>query len=164
MIEISCFYIHYNRVPVNFTFIKYEKFMKIIFQTKKIVIPIEKLKNNQLLFQFYILSLLCTEDPSKVSRVRNGYGVSTEKFWKYIEFYRDYDVITLEKDRMKNPLSSQEPKRETSVKKQNKFLKLLETYERRRFFSHPMFYIDNYQSELLERTKAAEIIQKELVV
>ena len=164
MIEISCFYIHYNRNPVNFTFIKYEKFMKIIFQTKKIVIPIEKLKNHQLLFQFYILSLLCTEDPSKVSRVRNGYGISTEKFWKYIEFYQDYDVITLEKDRKKNPLSSQEPKRETSAKKQKKFFKLLEGYGERRFFRDPMFYIDNYQSELLERTNATEIIQKELVV
>jgi len=138
--------------------------MKIIFQTKKIVIAIEKLKNYQLLFEFYILSLLCTEDTSKINRVRNGYGISTEKYWKYIEFYQDYDVIMLEKDWKKNPLNSQEPKRETSMKKQNKFFKMLEVYGRLRFFRDPMFYINDYQLSLIERTKTIEIIEKELVI
>jgi hypothetical protein len=160
MVEISCFYMHYYHDPVNITFIKYEKFMKIILQKRKIVISIENLKKSQLLYQFYILSLLTTEDCSKVSR-HNVYGVSTEKFWMYLSFANNYDVVLFEKDFMKNPLLSQEPKKETSVKKQNKFFKMLYFYYDSKHIRDPIYYIEKYLSLLVERLNMDEIIQYE---
>ena len=104
MVEISCFYIHYNCIPINFTFIKYEKFIKIILQKRDIIIRFENLKNHQLLFNFYILSLLCTKNTSKIDYIPDFYGnivygISTEKIWKYLYFNGRYGLITLEKNK-----------------------------------------------------------------
>ena len=167
MVEISCYYIHYNRNPINFTFVKYEKFMKIIFQQRVISIALENLQNDEVLYGFYILSLLCTEDTSKINYTwneRNGkrvYSVSTEKTWKNIDFYGRYDFITLEKNCFKNPLLSREPTKETSLKKQNKLLKLMyNTYENG-YFINPYDLINIYQEILLERTNMRQVIEYE---
>jgi len=167
MIEITCFYIHFNREPVNFTFIKYEKFMKIFFQSKKIIIAIENLRNYHLLFQFYILSLLCTENSKEISTISNSrgdkvyYGVSTHKYWKNFYFANYYDIILFEEKQTKNPFHSQEPKRETSIKKIRKFLKSLNHMYERQHIQNPLNYIQDFQSTMIEETNIDEIIEYE---
>ena len=165
MVEVSCFYIHYNRDPLNFTFIKYEKFMKIIFQKRIIIIALENFKNYQLLFDLYILSLLCTEDSSKIDYIYNSldgkvvYCVSTEKMGKNIGFYGENDIIPLEKNSFKNPLLSQETKKESSLKKQNKLLKMLYNYYYRDYFKCPLTLIEMYQEILVDRTGIDKILK-----
>jgi hypothetical protein len=161
MVEVSCFYIHFKINSINFTFIKYEKFIKIIFQEKRIVMKIENLRNYQILFQFYILSLLCTEDVSKISCVKNDYAISTLKYWKYSSYCDDYDNITLEKSCTKNPFLSQEPKRETTIKKLNKLLKMINTYYNKQTFRHPSYYINNFIIKKIAETNIEDVIQYE---
>lgn len=167
MVEISCYYVHYNRNPINFTFVKYEKFMKIIFQQRVICIALENLQNDEVLYGVYILSLLCTEDTSKINYTWNErnrkrvYSISTEKTWKNRSFYGKYDFITLEKNCFKNPLLSQEPTKETSLKKQNKLLKLMYNHYENGYFSNPYDLINIYQEILLKRTNMQQVIEYE---
>jgi len=131
MTEISCFYLEFEHgAPINMTFIKYKNFMKIFLDKRKIVIAYENLKNYQKLFEFYILSLLLTKNINKISTYDERYkvyGVFCEKVGSYLLFNGRYEFIMLEKY-YKNPLIAQEPKRETSRKKINKFFKMMYDY------------------------------------
>lgn len=166
MVEISCFYIHYNNNPINFTFIKYDKFMKIIFQSKMIVIAIQNLKKYEMLFKFYILSLLCTDDTSKICRVCDDtqteiYGVLTQPYWKN-KYLSDYsDIIILRKNCTRDPLLSQEPKKETSIKKQKKLLKIFQMYYEMMFIRNPIDYINDYQLVMIDKLNMDDIIEYE---
>lgn len=161
MIEISCFYIYYDQIPMNFTFIKYEKFMKILFQSKMIIIEINNLKKFKFLFQIYILSLLCTEDTSKICCYNDIYGVSTQIIWNNRHLTKYYDIIILKINKSKNPLLSQEPKRETSVKKQKKLLKSFYKFYNLDYIKNPLNYINDYQNRLIYNLNMDAIIQYE---
>lgn len=157
MIEISCFYIHYNREPVNFTFIKYEKYMRIYVNEKKMVIEIDKLKNYPDLLNLYILSLLCTDDPSQIENYYDVdfheyvYGIMTEKYWKCLYFTVYSDIIRLEINYFNNPFLSKEPTRETSLKKQKKIIKKVHNYIYvRKHIKEPLKIIDIYITELIK--------------
>ena len=164
MIEISCFYIDYNHTPINITFIKYDKFIKVFSQGKSIVVALEYLSNDQMLFQFYILSLLCTENTSRISRRtaidgNNIYGVSTEKIGDHFAFTGRYDFIALENKSFKNPFLSQEPKRETSIKKQLKFLRTM--HNNFDLYLNVQSAIQVYQNMLISNLNIDEIIEYE---
>jgi len=164
MIEISCFYVDYNNTPFNITFIRYDKFIKVISQRKSIVIALEYLPNDQMLFQFYILSLLCTENTSRISRriaIDENYinGISTEKIGNHLAFTGRYDFIALELKCFKNPFLSQEPKRETSIKKQIKFLRMMHnTFD---LYIDPLNEIQVYQERLIRDVKIEKIFEYE---
>ena len=132
MPSISCFYIHYNREPINIIFVKYENFIKIFLNEKSVILTIQQLLSIRELFQIYLISLLLTEDTSKISfdieHYRNVYGVSTIRYWKNLHLTSTYNVVLLEKNPHKNPLNANEPKRSTSLKKINKFLKKFDKY------------------------------------
>jgi hypothetical protein len=124
-------------VAVFFKFIKYEKFIKIELRNKSIILKIENLKNHQLLFQYYIASLLCS---IKYTDIKKDYyyvlsPLSTIQKW--LIHYLNFNTKLWEKEfnRIKY---SQEPKRESSIKKQKKFLKLLNYY-----IEYDNFMIDN---------------------
>jgi len=164
MIEISCFYIDYNHAPVNITFIRYDKFIKIFSQRKSIVVALEYLSNDQMLFQFYILSLLCTENTSRISRRtaidgNNIYGVSTEKIGDHFAFTGRYDFIALENKSFKNPFLSQEPKQETSIKKQLKFLRMM--HDKFDSYLNVQSAIQVYQNMLISNLNIDEIVEYE---
>ena len=131
MTEITCFYVEFEHgSPINMTFIKYKNFMKILLDKRKIVIAIENLKNYQKLFEFYILSLLLTKNSNKISTYDDRYkvyGVFCEKIGSHLLFNGRYEFIMLD-NYHKNPLISQEPKRETSIKKLKKFFKMMDNY------------------------------------
>ena len=153
---------------MNFTFIKYDKYMKICVNHKKMVIEIHKLKKYRDLYNFYILSLLCTEDTSKIERFYNDiynkyvYGVVTEKFWKCMYFTKYKEVINFDVDYFRNPFLSKEPKRETSVKKQKKIIKEVDTYIKA-YQINLVEIIDKYLSEILDGVcgETNEIIEYE---
>jgi hypothetical protein len=128
--SISCYYLHYNRQPYNFTFIKFEKFVKVILNTRAVVMTIKQLVENAKLFKIYQLSLLLTNDTEQIFTSVDEfsgdviYGVMTVWYWKYLRLSGFEEFTALEKSRYKNPFKSCEPKRESSRKKYNKFLKL----------------------------------------
>jgi len=92
-----------------------------------------------------------------------------ETFWILAQSYsntnssfsREYLALPLRKDYFNNPRLSQEPKRETSTKKQNKFFKLFYNYYNNGHFRDPLFYIDDYMATSIERTGAEKIIEYE---
>jgi len=169
MVEVSCFYMDYNYEPINFTFIKYEKFMKIILQKRKIIITFQNLLNNQMLYKFYILSLITTKDPLKIyiNQINpyNGlpvYGISTEKIWKYLYYDKGYDIVPIEKNCTKNPFRTEEQMRETSIKKQKKLFKMMNNYYYdKKLICEPMMIMNNYLSILILSTNINKIIKYE---
>jgi hypothetical protein len=164
MIEISCFYAdddEFNE-PINITFIKYEKFMKIAINEKKMIIKIENLKKSQFLFEYYILSLLCTKDLNKTYLFNNEiYCVLTNKYWNNSIFSDKYNLIRIKSSSKKDPLLSQEPKRESSFKKQSKFFKLMYHYFYTMHIKDPFHLIKDYISSSIERTDMTKIIEYE---
>jgi len=123
MVEISCYYNHYNRAPILLVFIKYNNFMKIkIDNNKPIILDLNTFMEIPLLFEFYILSLLCTKNYTDITYDNNEhtYKIQSIKYWKHLYFNNHYDMISIYYKR--NPLNMQEPKRQTSSKKINKFV------------------------------------------
>ena len=130
MVEISCYYIYSNRNPRYIVFIRYEKFMKMILSGyRTIIMSIDNFNNDYNLFQYYCLSLIMTEDNTKIYREsdkeyidnRLRYGVSIELNWKNLYFTDNFRIQFL--NIKKNPFNSIEPKKETTSKKINKFYK-----------------------------------------
>jgi len=173
MPSISCFYIHYNREPINIIFVKYENFIKIFLNEKSVILTIQQLLSIRELFQIYLISLLLTEDTSKISfdieHYRNVYGVSTIRYWKNLHLTSTYNVVLLEKNPHKNPLNANEPKRSTSLKKINKFLKKFDKYiddnyivdvERifNEYYSMETSSIFNYFQRYIEHEKKIEML------
>lgn len=148
MVSVSCFYIHYNREPLNFIFIKYEKFIKILLNNKSIILSINELISYRELFNIYIISLLLTEDTSKINSEiidkKKYYGISTIKYWKNIRLTSYYTTIFLERYSHKNPLNTLEPKRSTSFKKINKFMKIFYEYYDNEYIINPIELINEY--------------------
>ena len=97
MVAISCFYKHFNRSPINFTFIQFEQYVKVILNDRIVILTKKQLVSNAKLVQMFILSLLCTEDTSVVSsQIVYGkikWGIYTQWYWKNIEFTDYYEII-----------------------------------------------------------------------
>ena len=155
--SISCFYVHYNRDPHNFTFIKFEKFVKVILNARAVVMTIEQLVENVQLFKIFKLSLLLTKDTSQISssvNVINGttfYGVVTERYWKNLRLSQNDELILLEKSATRNPLKASEPKRASSRKKLNKFHRLFGRVLESGFIKEPEVIMDEFlQNEAAE--------------
>lgn len=134
MVNISGFYTVFNGIIHNFIFITYNKFIKIIYNKKSIVLNFDNFIKNTKLFQIYFLSLICTENTNHTET--NIYLVGCIQYTEYVygtmikpyndvykKFEDDYIFNPMTKNYLKNPLKSKEPKRETSIKKQNKLLK-----------------------------------------
>jgi hypothetical protein len=149
MVEISCYYNHYNYESINCIFITYINYVKIILNEKSIILSKIQLKSNLKLFQMYILSLFYTLDTTMVERIgekqkinknRCIYNIYTKKIWKHLHLNEYYDIVSIERyyirhnDHLnknaapkytRNPLKTQEPNRQSSNKKIKKFLKYL---------------------------------------
>jgi len=127
--------------------------MKIILQDKEVVVAIENLKNCEMLFNFYILSLLCVQEDC-TSKNYDSYvfhGISSSERHENDNYsYRDYHLVEFENDWMKNPFLSQEPKRESSVKKINKLLKIIYNFYESGEIDHPLDMIEIIQSLLID--------------
>lgn len=153
MVEISCFHVHYNKIPIYLVFIKYQNYMKIKINNRKpIILSINTFMDIPLLFEFYILSLLCTFDYSHIEIIDNTtrrFSIKTIRYWKHIAFSPSYNLIEL--DIKKNPLNTKEPKRESGNKKINKFIKAFHGLS----VKHPLDLIEEFilSSEYNESSK-----------
>ena len=139
MVSVSCFYCHYNRESVNFTFIQFKNFVKVCLNKRAVILTNKQLVLNPELFQIFKLSLLCTNDVSMVYSKpldlsygnKDIYGTLTKMYWKNLRFTKHYEFIEFEKSNLKspkNPFNAEEPKRSTSEKKIRKFMKLLNSF------------------------------------
>jgi hypothetical protein len=132
MPTISCFYIKYNRDPINITFIKYDNYVKVILNRRAVILKNNQLISNNELFQIYLISLLLTEDTSTIEQIivddKIYYGVYTMRYWKNLYLTDFYRIISLEKSAHRNPLNTKEPKRASSAKKYNKFMRYFYNY------------------------------------
>jgi hypothetical protein len=133
MVTISTFHNHFSRRPVNFIFIQFEQFIKINLNDnlndKSVILTNEQLVSNSTLFQIFKLSLLCTEDNTRIQiSTINGfiiYGIYSRWYWKYSNFINYYRFTELYNTNTRNPLHAQEPKRASSNKKIRKFIKFV---------------------------------------
>ena len=66
MVNISSFYCHYKTDPIKFTFMQYENYIKVLLNKRQIILTNMQLVSNPELFQFFKLSLLCTENTSRI--------------------------------------------------------------------------------------------------
>ena len=163
MVAISCFYINYNNSPVKFIFIQFEQFVKIMLNNRIIILTYKQLIYNIKLFQLFKLSLLCTEDTSRI--YINSYaelGVSTKQYLRHLEFTDEfkfvefsnfkcqYKFVSLDKLSNRDPHSAQEPKRSTSSKKIRKFEKLFDSYIFKRIKQPNDLLNEYFDLELLE--------------
>jgi len=111
---------------------------------------IKQLVENVQLFKIFKLSLLLTKDTSQISSsvdVFNGntyYGVVTERYWKHPILSQHDELILLERSATRNPLNAREPKRTSSSKKLNKFLKLFQTVLEPGIIEEPEFIMDEF--------------------
>jgi len=128
MTEVSCLYIHYNRSPINFTFIKYyNDFYKIILNYRSIIVSNSTLLDIPHVLDYYIISLITTKHTvTGITKIDNIYNISVKYYWKRLYFLDYYSDVELSKNNHKNPLNSKKPTRESSNKKINKFFKYYE--------------------------------------
>jgi hypothetical protein len=149
MPSISCFsYRLWGRVPYNFTFIKFEKFIKVILNSRTVVFTNDELASHQRLFQLFTLSMLLTEDTSQVSSIMDKnkivYGVSTLKHWNKSRIADYYEFVQLDKSNAKNPLNAVEPKRASSDKKMRKFFKLFHIFYEYEMIKDPLIIFEEF--------------------
>jgi hypothetical protein len=132
MTEISCFNHHNLSDPVTFIFYKYEKYIRICLNNKTIILSLSQLAFYKDLFNYYLISLLVTEDTKKIivykyySENKTYQGIYTMRYWKDIRLLDTYQIIKIEKPKL---IKSQEPKRSTSSKKIRKFMRNFELYK-----------------------------------
>ncbi len=173
MVTISSFHNHYNRNPVNFIFIKFEKFVKVNLNDCSVILTNKDLVSNFQLFQIFKLSLLCTEDTSNIQETvvfdETVLGISTQWYWKKTQFRKYYSFIELFNTNKRNPLNAQEPKRSSSAKKIRKFNKLFNSYIAnkikdpteliREYFSHELLELFDYFRKYIDYNKNNPRIQ-----
>ena len=149
MPSISCFsYRLWDRIPYNFIFIKFEKFVKVIINSRVVIFRNDELASHQRLFQIFTLSLLLTEDASIVSTVMDKnkvkYGVSTLRHWKKSRIANYYGFVELDKSNTRNPLNAMEPKRASSDKKMRKFFKLFNCFYFNEMIKDPLIIFEEF--------------------
>lgn len=158
MVQITCYYLVNIINPeedVMLIFIRYEKFFKIILNDRSIIISINDIVYNQHLYGYYILSVILTEKCTNISNEKE-YKIPIIYDMNLKYFMNDYNNIIL----YKNPLKSKEPKRNTSQKKINKFMKQLMNY----LPTTPFKIIDDYinQQTLMPYSEIYELENQKL--
>ena len=157
---LSLYDFHYEDFSINplrfeLNFIKYDKFIKIKYgdENKSIIIRIENLKKHKLLFQYYIASLLCSFNYTEINE--DGYNIfsasSTINFWIIHTIN-----LKFKKKEFNQILYSQEPKRETSIKKQKKFLKILNYHIKIGILENPLIILEKIVELYLDFIKDLE--------
>jgi len=131
MPAISCFFYRlFYRQPNNFIFIQFENYIKVILNSKSVILTYRELASDKQLYQIFILSLLLTNDTSSISSIisknKKYYGVLTLKHCKKSCIGDYHEFVQLDKSNTKNPLNAIEPKRRSSNKKVRKFFKFFD--------------------------------------
>lgn len=158
MTTVSCFYyLLWRREQFNFTFIKFEKFVKIIFDRKAVILTNEELVSNPELFKIFLLSLLLTENTSKVDSIINNdkisFGITSFRYLYSSQPIFEMRFNEFEKSKNKNPLNAREPIRASSDKKIRKFFKSFNKFYDNEMIIEPNIIIEDYLDD-----QAAEVV------
>ena len=159
----SCVYL-YLRTGLNLiVFTKFDNYFIVKHDRKNIItITTETLVSIPNLFKIYILSLLVTEDTRNVVKMKTKYfnNIRYTLLIKYqnepMIFNDTYKNVYIGK---RNPLNKLEPKRESSLKKINKFIKNFnKTFE----YDSPNTLIEKFiESEInIEQNEINKILLK----
>jgi len=138
MVQITCYNLVNTIKPEEDTkliFIRYEKFFKIILNDRSIIVAVDEIAYNAHLYGYYILSIILTEKSTNDIKEKN-YKIPVIYDMNMRYFANDYNYVIMHK----NPLNSKEPKRNTSYKKINKFMRLMNHY----LPTSPSQIIDDY--------------------
>ena len=149
MTTVSCFYYRlWRRQQFNFTFIKFEKFVKIILDRKVVILTNKELVSNPELFKIFLLSLLLTENTSKVDSVINNnkiiYGITSFQYLNSSQPKLEMRFNEFEKSKNKNPLNARAPIRTSSDKKIRKFFKSFDKFYDNDMIIEPKYVIEDY--------------------
>jgi len=139
MIQASCYYIHFNRGDEYIIFIRYDDMIKIYINgySKWIIISFEDLLNNSHLYNYYLLSLLLTENPNKLSLCNNKLYISSKKDWKRMHFITNYENNICLK---KNVFLQKKPTKITTSKKIKKFKKAFNSFLNYCYYPNSHYY------------------------
>jgi hypothetical protein len=118
MISITGFYIVFNSIEHNFVFITYDNYVKIIYNKKIVNINLENLIKIKQLFQIYFLSFIS-------SNYNYNDNIKRIMIRKYNFNHNSFDNNYSFNEIKKNYMRSNEPKRESSMRKQKKLLKMI---------------------------------------
>ena len=121
--RISGYSLHFRRDEVNMIFVKYDNNLVKVYinDIKPVIITYEEIVNNPELFEYYMISVINTENIYKLDKdEENKWCLSARIDNKRMFYTHYYDVIYSFK---RNPLKQQEPKRISSEKKIKKFYK-----------------------------------------
>jgi len=160
--EMTSFYVDFERLPVIFTFIRDEKFIKILVDDDNIIIIIEikNLKKYSLLYQLYILSLLCkNNDESKICCINRNFIYNN-----YDYIYRKYDFIKLHKDLLILAFtynSTKYPIKETSNEEIIKSEGRIKFYFNDDINTNPLKVINDFILKSIEESNIKKVIEYE---
>lgn len=128
MTHVSCFYGFLCQPEhIKLVFIKFNNYIIIhMYPYKPIILSYKTLIFYPRIFQFYILSLLITENTQKLDKYINIYTheffIKTTVLSSIDDFMDNYSNICISNS---NLLNKNEPLRQSSNKKINKFIKIL---------------------------------------
>jgi hypothetical protein len=162
--EVTCCVYFYVKTSLNLiVFIKFDNYFIINHDRNNIIIVShETLVSIPNLFKIYILSLLVTEDTRNVIKTKTKYSnkiiyTLPIKYQNMPLFFNEtYKNVYIGK---RNPLNKLEPKRESSLKKINKFIKNFnKTFE----YDSPNTLIEKFiESEInIEQNEINKILLK----
>jgi len=160
--ELTSFYVDFKQSPVIFTFIRDENFIKILVDDDNIIIIIEikNLKKYSLLYQLYVLSLLCkNDDESKICCINRNFIYNN-----YDYVYRNYDFIKLHKDLLILAFaynSSKYPTKETSNEEIIKSEKRIKFYFNDNINTNPLRVINDFIIKSIEESNIEKVIEYE---
>lgn len=124
--QASCYYIHRNRFTDYITFVRFDEFVYVYVHTNKpVIIYLEDIFNDPKLYNYYLLSLLLTEDPNKLVKDNNRWNISAYKDWKRMYISEKYECLFEFK---RNIFNKQKPKRISSDKKIRKLYNRLDKF------------------------------------
>jgi len=112
--------------------------MKIVLNDRQIILEIENLKYYELISKFYILSLLVFKKIYMKDDKLIIYGFTMD------DNNTSISTIIFNKNFLKNLSLSQEPKRETSIKKQIKFIRMINKFSDEGLIYNPLYYIETF--------------------
>ena len=129
-----------------------------MYPFKPIVLSYSSLISYPDLFQFYILSLLLTENTQKLDKYINLYinefFIKTTVLFSIDDFMDDYSTICISNT---NLLNKNEPLRQSSNKKINKFIK---NFNRIYSSIDPNYLINIYINKQINLTGSISILDK----
>lgn len=136
-VEISCYAIHYSRWTSTLLFIRYDNVVEVsIDESKCYIMNISEILNNEKLYQYYLLSLILSEDGLKYDNDDEKFYLEVKVNWKRMH-YNSYDIVA---EFSENPLLREKPIALSSLKRMKNFWKKFDEFVKDNYGSSNFYY------------------------